>query len=801
MQPEPQAPPPAGDETHASTDILIVVLLYAVFAALWILLSDLAVEWLFGDAAQITLVSTLKGWLFVGVTSLLLHGLLRRLFGRAGAAAASVAGWRPFLLSLALLAAPIAALTAIGIANVIQNQKAQEIVRLQAIADLKTQQLNDWLRERRGNAGFIQASRFWAELYHRWRDADDLASRDLLQSQLNQLRESGAFQGILLLDEQGEPLWDATGGSLAIDPVLRTAARQAAVNHQVSQFGPYLDAAGRPRLDFVAALPTLDDRPDPVIVLRADPADYLFPTLQTWPVPSASGEILLFRRDGDQILYLNELRHRADTALKLRLPVAGNQVLAAQAARGEAPLGSLVEGVDYRGVPALGVVRAVPGTDWFLVAKLDQAELYVEATGDIIQITLTGLLALFGIAAGAVLFRQRQQLAASRQEQKIQAEKQRALQLLDAIAQSSTDIIFAKDVESRYLLFNREATRVTGKSAEAVLGRDDTTLFPPEQAALIRASDRQVMADNRAVTLQQDLVTVDGGQRTFLTTNGPLHNAAGQTIGLFGISRDITERQRAETEICRLNAELEERIRQRTAELEAANQELASFAYAVSHDLRAPLRAMSGFSQALLEDYGERLEGEARIYLDQIIIASHHMSELIDGILTLSRSTRGELRRDPVDLAALAEWLLAERAAAEPERRVAWRVEPGLRVRGDPVMLEVVMRNLIENAWKYTAKTPNATIRVYSENKEDERCFCVADNGAGFDMAHANRLFKAFQRLHRQDEFPGIGIGLATVQRIIHRHGGVIHAESAPGCGATFRFTLPSAEALREETS
>ncbi len=548
MKPETQAPPPASGETHASTDILMVVLLYAIFAALWILLSDQAVEWLFGGAAQLTLVSTLKGWLFVGVTSLLLYGLLRRQFGRASAVAAPAARWRPLLLSLALLAALITALTAVGIAYTLQQEKTKEVARFQAIADIKTQQIADWLRERRGNARFIQTSRYYADAYRHWRDTGDTASRDLLKSGLNQFRESGAFQSVLLLDEQGEPLLDTTGGPLAIDPALRAAARQAAVDHQVRQFGPYLDDAGRPRLDFVAALPALDDRPNPVIVLRVDSADYLFPTLQTWPVPSASGETLLFRRDGDHIVYLNELRHQADTALKLRLPVAGSEVLATQAVRGDAPLGDLVEGVDYRGVPALGVVRAVPGTDWFLVVKLDQAELYAEASEQIAWIALAGLLVLFGVAAYIVLFRQRQQLTAALREQALQAEKQRALQLLDAIAQSSTDVIFAKDVEGRHLVFNREATHITGKSAEAVLGRDDTAIFSPEQAALIRASDQRVMADNHIITLQHDLATVDG-ERIFLTTKGPLHDDAGQIIGLFGISRDITERQRAEATV------------------------------------------------------------------------------------------------------------------------------------------------------------------------------------------------------------------------------------------------------------
>ena len=199
---------------------------------------------------------------------------------------------------------------------------------------------------------------------------------------------------------------------------------------------------------------------------------------------------------------------------------------------------------------------------------------------------------------------------------------------------------------------------------------------------------------------------------------------------------------------------------------------------------------MSGFSQALDEDYGSQLPSEAKGYLEQIELASRKMSELIDGLLVLSRSTRGEMQHDAVDISALTERLLAELAQSESGRQVEAQVEAGLQVYGDGRMIEAVMRNLLGNAWKYTSQTPAACIRVYGEKKDGAQRICIADNGAGFDMAHANRLFQPFQRLHRQEEFSGMGIGLATVQRIVHRHGGVINAWGEPDKGAIFCFSL-----------
>jgi light-regulated signal transduction histidine kinase (bacteriophytochrome) len=269
-----------------------------------------------------------------------------------------------------------------------------------------------------------------------------------------------------------------------------------------------------------------------------------------------------------------------------------------------------------------------------------------------------------------------------------------------------------------------------------------------------------------------------------------LRDVKGAPLHLITSVIDITERKRAEAALAVALSELERRVAERTAELTVTNQELESFAYAVSHDLRTPLRGIDGWSQAVLEDYGPRLDEQGCTYLKTVRSETQRMGQLIDDLLELSRVTRAPMKRETVDLTAMAQELEAGLRASQPDRAADFVVAPAMVAAGDPVLLRAVLQNLLENAWKFTGKRPWARIEVGCASEQGRTVYHVRDDGAGFDMRFAGKLFTPFQRLHSLQEFPGTGIGLATVQRIIHRHGGKVWATAEVDQGATFYFTL-----------
>jgi PAS domain S-box-containing protein len=363
-------------------------------------------------------------------------------------------------------------------------------------------------------------------------------------------------------------------------------------------------------------------------------------------------------------------------------------------------------------------------------------------------------------------------------------------EIFNALIEGTCDAIYAKDPQGRYLVCNGAAAQLIGMKVSEVLGADDTALFPLDEADELMAQDREILASGELKSIEHTLSCAGGEKLIFQATKGPLRDERGNIIGVFGISRNVTESRRVAEELGKLTNELELRVAERTALLEAAMQEQESFSYSVSHDLRGPLRHINCYAAILEEEFGDCFSDRAREYLDRIRCSSRRMGQLIDDLLELSRIGRSELSKGPVSLSRLACSISDKLREAEPERRVELVVEAGLTVKGDQVLLRQMLENLIGNAWKYSSRRECSRIEVGRKKKADREVFFVKDNGVGFDMAYQDKLFGAFQRLHGS-EFEGAGIGLATVKRIVERHGGSVWAEAAIDEGATIYFTLP----------
>ena len=359
------------------------------------------------------------------------------------------------------------------------------------------------------------------------------------------------------------------------------------------------------------------------------------------------------------------------------------------------------------------------------------------------------------------------------------AEQQRAR--LAAIVDSSDDAIIGKTLDGTITTWNEGAHRMFGYAADEIVGRSISLLVPSG-----REDEERMILETVARGQVSHFDTVrrckDGRQIDVSVTISPIRDATGHVVGISKVARDITDRRRVEEALARAKEAAE-----------SANRELESFSYSVAHDLRAPLRGMNGFAQVLLADYADKLDAQGRDYLQEIHSNAQKMGDLIDALLSLSRVTTSDLRTERVDLSALVRAIAGQLAAAEPQRRVSIVVQDHLSVEMDRQLARALFDNLIGNAWKFTAHVPVARIEFGAVENDGTLALFLRDNGAGFDMAYATKLFAPFQRLHTVAEFPGTGIGLATAQRIIYRHGGRISAEGKVGEGAVFTFTLPSA--------
>lgn len=348
------------------------------------------------------------------------------------------------------------------------------------------------------------------------------------------------------------------------------------------------------------------------------------------------------------------------------------------------------------------------------------------------------------------------------------------------------------DRTGKILYCNAFLERLTGYRCDELVGRDWFSIFvPPGDTRRKDVFEPLLDESPRAWHHESTLLTRDGDLRLVSWSNTVLRSPDGVVYGTASLGEDITERKRAEEEVRRLNASLERRVAERTAELEAANRDLESYDRTVAHDLRAPVRHIEAFGSLLQADLGDSLAEPAKGYLERMLTASRRMNDLVNDLFVLSTLDRGELQRGEVDMSTLAHQVFNTLLRNSPGREVERAFAPGLIVRADPGLLKALLENLLGNAFKFTARTPAACIELGCwQPEEDPAVYFVRDNGAGFDMERAGRMFEPFQRFHPAAQFEGTGLGLATVQRIVSRHGGRVWAEGVPGKGATFYFTL-----------
>jgi PAS domain S-box-containing protein len=359
-------------------------------------------------------------------------------------------------------------------------------------------------------------------------------------------------------------------------------------------------------------------------------------------------------------------------------------------------------------------------------------------------------------------------------------------ELLPAIVRSSDVAILGTTTSGLVTTWNPAAEKIYGYRAEEIVGQSLTILSPAERVGEIEETLGRISRGEPFVHRETVRRRKDGSTVPVSVTSSPIHDDDGRLIGVSAIVRDVTQQQQA-----RAAAEL----RRRSEELERINQSLEAFTYSIAHDLRAPLRALGGYSSALMEDCGGDLGEVGRGYAERIIAASGQMSALIDGLLILSRLARAEMRLEWVDLGAEVARIAADLQAGVPGRRVRFVIERPVQARVDRVLVRTVLHNLVENAWKFTSGQDDALIEFGTAPAGDAQVCCyVRDDGAGFDPDYAGKLFQPFQRLHAVSEFPGPGIGLASVRQIVDRHGGRAWAEAAVGEGATFFFTLDAEE-------
>ncbi len=660
----------------------------------------------------------------------------------------------------------------------ITKEKQNELL---AISDLKVSQIVNWRNERLSDLSFISDNPLVISQLHQWLlNPGENRLREEILAWMKSLHRNFIYDRVIITNSGGSTRLLMPAGQEVLGPNDKRLIAEVIKSGRPIFSDLYKSEIEKAtRLSLVAPIIVAGGRnkglPDGAFLLRINPYAFLYPLIQSWPTQSPTAETTLVRREGGEVLFLNELRYQKNTALALKYPVKEKNLVAAMAGRGVV---GIVEGVDYRGVRVLAAIRPVPESTWIIISKVDAEEVYAPIRERFwIVVVLEGVL-LVAAGVGVGLVWRDQQARAYRKQYEAELEKLALIRHFEYITRYANDIILMAGREGRIIEANEKAISSYGYTRDELHHANMTDLQSRDTL------ENYEMQMKRLESSAEKGLVFETVHRRRDGTTFPVEVSA-RAISIEGadffqsIIRDISERKQAE-----------EKLSQTMEELRRSNEELEKFAYVASHDLQEPLRMVSSFVQLLEKRYKGKLDRDADDFINFAVDGANRMQILITDLLAYSRVGRRGKTFGETSCEVVLDRALSNLQAVVEETGAVVTRDPLPAVTGDDSQLVQLFQNLIGNALKFRGdRVPRIHISV--EQSGNDWVFSVSDNGIGIAPEYCERIFSIFQRLHGRQEYPGTGIGLAICRKVVERHGGKIWAKSELGTGSTFYFTIP----------